>query len=509
MEERELKYLLDGKARQRVAGRIRSLPGLVAPPHSLRLVSVYWDTAEGALEQAGVSLRLRQGDGMCMQTLKVGRSHAGGMSSVQEHEAAAPEARVNLLAIADVAVRREVVDLIGGAPLEPVCEIHCNRLVARVAAAPDAQAEIALDQVQAQAGGRHASFCELEIEHLTGPLALLFDLARTLLDGEDVRPSLLSKAARGARLRMAGRIHPGPAARPQRRVVLNADMPAVSAAQRVLRECLEQVLENADAARRSDDAEVVHQLRIGLRRLRSAFSLFKPILPDPARTALAAEARWLGRSVGTVRDLDVVTVDLLAAEMAAHPQEAGFPALADLLTARMCSAHDALRRTLASPHCGRFLIDLTQFIEAGDWLVTADVAPDLRAIAAQGLDARWRSVRRKARRFRHMTIEQRHALRKALKALRYAAEFVAPLYPERAVARFIRRLKELQDLFGHLNDAAVLESLLCAPDMLADQPAQVHRAAGWLIGANQARAQADWPAARTAWKVLKRHPRFW
>ena len=75
-----------------------------------------------------------------------------------------------------------------------------------------------------------------------------------------------------------------------------------------------------------------HQLRIGLRRLRSAFSVFSPVLQSPEMTRLNGEARWLGQEVGRLRDLDVVANDIVRREAEAHPDEPGLPALADALS---------------------------------------------------------------------------------------------------------------------------------------------------------------------------------
>jgi CHAD domain-containing protein len=47
-----------------------------------------------------------------------------------------------------------------------------------------------------------------------------------------------------------------------------------------------------------------------------------------------------------------------------------------------------------------------------------------------------------------------------VKRLRYACEFFAPCFPARAVERYLRRLRALQELLGELNDVAVGRELL-------------------------------------------------
>ena len=106
--------------------------------------------------------------------------------------------------------------------------------------------------------------------------------------------------------------------------------------------------------------------------------------------------------------------------------------------------------------------------------------------------------------------EHRHELRKELKKLRYAVEFLAPLYPDKRIEPFLKRLKKLQDVFGELNDAATRQGDVCRRRRAAGGAMlTAQRAIGWLIGASQARAEHGWAGAKALWKDLEETKPFW
>ena len=71
-----------------------------------------------------------------------------------------------------------------------------------------------------------------------------------------------------------------------------------------------------------------------------------------------------------------------------------------------------------------------------------------------------------------MNVDQRHELRKELKKLRYAAEFLSPLFPAKRVDPFLKRLKKLQTVFGDLNDAATVKAMFGGAEMRQRQRPQ-------------------------------------
>jgi triphosphatase len=283
----------------------------------------------------------------------------------------------------------------------------------------------------------------------------------------------------------------------------------------VLRECVDQIALNMVVVAELDDLEGPHQLRVGLRRLRSAFSVFRPVLKSPEMARLNGEARWLGQEVGRVRDLDVAAKEIARREAAMHPEEAMLTALADRLDKEAAGRRQHLCGLIAAERAQCFVIDLARFVETRGWLVPEDfeqtgrLAAPVAVLAEAALAKRWKKARKHAENLEALDPEKRHELRKELKKLRYAVEFLSPLYPEKRVEPFLKRLKKLQTVFGELNDAALVKSMFAGDDGLLAKDAAAQRAIGWVIGASQARAEGGWAGAKSLWKDLEETKPFW
>jgi inorganic triphosphatase YgiF len=515
MPEVELKFLMDERTTRQVRSRLRDLELQSGRPRTRTLRSVYYDTDDHALKAAGVGLRLRRFGRRWVQTVKARRRLHGGLLRVEEVECPAPGGRLDPAAIPDPAIRAEVLRLIDGRDLHPVCETVIRRTSSELGLSDGTRAELALDVGEITANQNAAPFREAEVELIEGNVGALYDLARDLFPRGGFRFSHLSKSDRGYLLARDGVIDAATRPRRARAVLLEPGLTSEQAAQEVLRECFDQIAMNCDVVARSDDPEGPHQLRVGLRRLRSALAAFGPAIGSPAAGRLAAEARWLGQEIGRLRDLDVAIGDIVAPEAAARPHEPGFAALGAALAERAEATRSDVRRLLASPRLQDFLIDLARFVEARGWLIPDDIDQSRRLAVpvtdlAQGaLGKRWKAASRRARGIAHLDIEARHDLRKELKKLRYAVEFMAPLHPAKKVRPFVRRLKDLQAVFGDLNDAAMAEALLLgAGAPAADDPA-AQRATGWIIGARLARAEHGWAEARSLWRELTALGPFW
>lgn len=515
MTEIELKFLIDESGARKLRSRIKALPGLEGAPVNRTLRSVYYDTPDEALRRAGIALRMRRDGRSWVQTVKAKAVSHGGLQTAREAEAPAPGGTLNLNLIPDADLRQTVANLTEGAELHPVSETAIKRHLATVRINGTARAELAVDQGEIIAGEARGTLHELEIELKEGSVGALFDLAHTLLPEGGVTFSRMSKAARGYLLSREGHIDPPAAPRKARTVPLSPEQSSETAARDVLRECFDQIATNIEVIRSIDHDEGPHQLRVGLRRLRSAFSVFKPVIGNDEMARLNAEARWLGQEVGVQRDLDVAIVDLLEPEAAAHPGETGFPVLADILRQRGDANRTVLRRTLVGKRLHAFLFDLARFIEARGWLVASDfdqtarLARPVRALAGDAIGKRWKSARRHARDIETLDVEARHELRKELKKLRYAIEFFAPVLPQKRVAEFVSRLKSLQQVFGDLNDAAMAEALFTGADAPGATDPDAQRAVGWLLGTRIERAEHHWTEARALWSDLENTKPCW
>lgn len=515
MREIELKLLLDEASVKALRGRLRISALKVGEARTRLLRSTYFDTPAHALKEAGIALRMRRDGRRWVQTVKARATLHAGLSQAAEVEVPAKAGRLDIEAIPDVDIRAEVARLFGDSLPQPVCETRMRRTSQRLSVAPGCLAELAIDVGEILAAGKSAKLHEAEIELIEGPLESLFDLARELFPEGGLRFSRLPKSARGYLLAEQGIIEPPPAPREARSIPLSKDRTVEEAARAVLRECIDQIADNVVAVRQLDDPEGPHQLRVGLRRLRSALSLFGSALASPGSDAIGAEARWLGQEVGVLRDLDVAVNDMLRPEAEANPSESGLAALADGFARRTGTQRQKLRGLVAGRRVQAFLIDLVRFAETRGWLnpddigQTARLAEPISDFAGAALQKRRKKVASGAKDLETLAPDERHELRKQLKKLRYAVEFLAPLYPAKRARPFLKRLKQLQAIFGDVNDAEMLQRLLddLAPEPAADSMAP--RAIGWAIGASRAHAEFGWRSVGPAWRELKKTRAFW
>jgi inorganic triphosphatase YgiF len=513
MAEIELKFVIDESMAGRLWTRAKELK-LVSDSRKTRtLRSVYLDTPKHVLKNAGITLRLRRVGRRWTQTVKTKAKLHGALSQVDELESPAPGGRLCLEAIPDASVRDEIIRRVNGSPLQPVFETVMKRTASELSLGEGTRAELAIDVGEIRAEGRSAELREAEIEFVEGRRADLFDIAHALFPDGGLRFSRVSKTARGYLLAGEGRIDPPLAPRKAEAIALDPTQTAEQAARDILRECFDQITANMVIVQKMDDPEGPHQLRVGLRRLRSAFSVFTLVLQSPELARLGEEARWLGEEVGRLRDIDVVN-DIVRREADSHPGEPGLSTLADGLSEQAAEVRGQLRKCLTEARAQAFLIDLARFAETRGWLVPQDFGRTeqlaaLSVLAASALSKRWRKVGKRARGLKTLDVGQRHELRKELKKLRYAVEFLSPLFLAKRVEPFVKRLKKLQTVFGDLNDAATVKAMFARTEVRCGSDLLAQRAIGWVIGASQARAEYSWARARAMWRDLKETGPFW
>jgi inorganic triphosphatase YgiF len=410
------------------------------------LNSRYFDTPDHALRQVGMSLRLRDGEGVCVQTAKTGDAGSAGLFDRVEWE---------LKVAGDRPVpdpRSPVGSLLGErwAELDELFTVTAARRTWRIATRKAAVA-LVIDRGEVRAGNRREPFCELELELLSGEPAALFELARKIGALAPVRIGVLSKAERGYRL--LGAL---PASHKAAALAFEPMMDLADVFATVVRHCLDHYRRNEAILLQCRSVEAVHQARVALRRLRTALSLFRELIPQPQTAEFGMRLRRLAATLGDVRDLDV----LLAAPLPGP--------LAVRLEAAREAAWAGLAATLSGAEARVLMLDLVAWLTCGTWrsdpqtLALRAIAP--RKAAARLLDRKLRKVRRHSRHLAELHPEARHELRKDAKKLRYAIDFLNPLFPGKDQREdreaFVKALSKLQDGLGALNDRTVAVSLL-------------------------------------------------
>jgi triphosphatase len=502
--ELELKVELSGSDVARLEGDLRASELDIGPLSSTRLRSIYFDTPKHDLHAAGISWRVRQQDGAWLQTVKAEQTVADGVSNPIELEAPLDTADPDIAKIADRKIKRAVQKAIKGTAIYPIFETVIQRST-RTITAKDGKVELALDDGVVRAGDAKSQVREAELELKAGSAEALLFAAEKLLAGQELRLSRRSKAERGYRLalgRTGSRAEPEKARDPS---ISRKDTCAEALAE-FLQSATRQVVTNRTAVLETGDPRAAHQLRIGLRRLRSALRIVRPLADGNSLRAFELNARDLGRCVGELRDSDVLISGLHAPIEAVAPDKTGFAELREALLRNREVKREEVRAALRGPVWTKLQLYLAL------WPRTLQENPKLeRTIAKHArkvLRRTWKKPQKLGRGLDDLDQEQRHEMRKALKKLRYQSEFFAPLFAKGRTHRFIERLKELQDVFGYVNDAQM------APKLAEVQHNQhageaAAKAAGYAIGRHELEAAHVWERARKAWKRLERTRQFW
>lgn len=516
--EVELKLELAKAGQQKLKGAPAPDGFAVEPAVTRALRSIYFDTPDRALRKAKWSLRVRRIGRKWVQTVKAGTGVTGGMSRPREAEVEVAGPAPDLTLILEPLMREGLWQLIDGQPLEPIFETAMRRTIRIFTRESDGSTiEMALDAGEIVAGERRQPLFEAELELKSGDPAALFVLAGRLPALANARFSRLSKAGRGYALAADERHEAGPVNATE--ASLAADMAMGPAFRAILLSCMDQIAGNRDAVLDSDDPEGPHQLRVGLRRLRSALKVHHPLLDPDTRRDLDAAARDLALAAGELRDLDVLVEEIVEPAMAVARLGPDTALLDDdglarnVETARL-AARRALREQLSGPAVNELLFRLGALAYGTGWRDDGDgpsaAATTVGAFAVEALEKRWKSAARLAVRMDELTLEERHDLRKELKKLRYAVEFFRSAFSARKAKPFLARLKALQDVFGYLNDvvmAGKLAGMIAAVD--AKPPVETTLAAGFVLGWHEARAAHAFENARTLWDETKRARRFW
>ena len=426
--------------------------------HVETLDNIYYDTADLSLRRRGIALRLRRKGRDWLQTVKLaGASHAG-LSSRPEWEV--PYAgHFDFSGIDQPAVRKWLQRPKLLARIVPICETRFRRVTWKFAAAPGTVL-LTLDRGWIIANGRREAISEVELELAGAPVHAIFSVAAQLAQRVALTPSVLSKAERGYRLHLGTPLQPFKA----ETVALSPAMPPFEAFRRIAMSCLEHLQQNHHGTLTRDDPEYIHQMRVATRRLRASLHLFAPALPERLGESLRMPLAALMTHLAHAHDLDVLLTEIANPVLAALPNEPRLPALASDITNRRYVARAQALALLAAPDYGRTLLAALESLHPVPATDTAAIP--LQAFASERLHRLHRKLRRLAAAAELQDPASLHALRIGVKRLRYALEFFAPLAPERAFSRVLKRLAALQNTLGQLNDLANAGALLmdCAGD---------------------------------------------
>jgi triphosphatase len=501
--ELEFKVQLSKSEIARLSRKLPSRDMAVSQPSRKKLRSIYFDTSQKSLHAAGISLRLRRDKNRWIQTVKTDLSINGGLSNPVELETTVESDEPDLGAIDDPTLSRRLRKAVGKAPLRPVFETIVQRTTRQVKI-DGSEIELALDEGEVRSGKTRRGLCEAELELKRGSAEGLLIAAQHIFAGRQLKLSTQSKSGQGYEL--AG------AKKPASALLTKAEEPTMAPQSRcsevfsaLLESASRQIVDNRQLMLETDDSKGPHQLRIGLRRLRSVLRALRPLIDSPSLRKFDDIASDLARRIGKLRDADVLIGAIYAPVEKAASEKRGFAQLHEVLLQHRKAMREEVRSVLNSARWSDLHLYLTL------WPRTLEEARVLRQpisrYARRVLQRRWKKVRKLGRKLDQLGPEARHDMRKSLKQLRYLAEFFSPLFAKGKTRRFIERLKVLQDVFGYMNDVHMAQKLRTIQRRYSTPKAL--RSVDYILGWHDAAAREVWRRADKSWKHLEGSPSFW
>ncbi|MDT0439056.1 CYTH and CHAD domain-containing protein [Streptomyces sp. NPDC005840] len=416
----------------------------------VHLDATYYDTADGRLGGAGLTLRRRTGGTDAGWHLKF------PVGPGVRDEIHAPLSRTLPHALAAL-VRSRARD----AALLPVVRLRSERDLRHLLDGDGRLlAEVAVDAVRAErltGDGGEAQWTEIEVELADGGDPAFLDRVEKRLRAAGVRPSAAASKVGRALAETDPDGGRGPE-RPPAPVTAGDHVLAYVRAQR-------EAILALDPAVRQDTPDSVHRMRVATRRLRSTFRSYPAVLDRAVTDPVAAELKWLAGELGVDRDQEVLT-DRIAAALDELPRALLAGPVRSRLRAWSHARRGGSRRRLTAVLDGPRYLEL---LVALDRLVDG---PPLRPAAAKKpAKVLAKAVRKDHRKLSALVAEARelppghardvalHEARKKAKRTRYAAEAAVPALgaPAKALAR---SAKAVQSLLGDHQDSVMTREAL-------------------------------------------------
>ncbi len=470
---------------------LRSLPSTRA--RTLKLYSIYYDTADLALHRNGMALRLRKTGKRFVQTLKGSGQVSAGLHQRNEWETPVLSEQLDFAALKSCGgilpqgVRNR---------LQPIFVTDFSRTV-RLLKFEDAEIELCMDKGEIHSGQSSCPISELELELKSGTPQQLFKLAQALLDVVALQVEYTSKAEYGYLLLSATK----PSASKGNFPILKKSQNISSVLRGLISACLAHVQSNVPGALLKLDEEYLHQVRVGLRRLRVVLSAARRIYSDTELAALNEQVAKLCVELGRSREWDVFVTQTLAPICTRLPEHAGLREVLDASEQARQKQCAGMENSLASQDFQRMLLRF------GAWMHGAHsgyVGMALQHFAVEILKKRSKLVVKHGNALSGDDAVRLHALRIACKKLRYCAEMFGSLFSVSRTREYVAALAQLQDILGILNDIAVAHRLLGELDSTRRHDTLV-LIRGW-IEHDYAERMAEFGVA---WKRFTRQKEFW
>ncbi len=432
----------------------------IAPPKKQKLYSIYYDTPDLLLRNQRCSLRIRRISKQWIQTIKSGGNITAGLHQHNESEVTLNKAQPDFIHLQHTGIINPAQYHAVVKALKPIFITQFTRDTHTLKAEDGSIIEFCLDHGKITADQLDDNINEIELELKSGNPTQLFRFALEIAQLTDFPVQLenVNKAEKGYRL-FTGTRTPPTKALP---IEIATKTPLIDALSKILSGCLLQLTKNENGVLSSKNPEYLHQMRVAIRRLRSVFIIFKPLLVEQHQsiTFFEHELKWLMHLLNPARNWSVFTNEVLPPIITHFPNAKSIIAIRKLGQKQLNQYTQQVQTHLQSKRYLEFILKLNLWIY--------DLHHDIKRVSSLSIGSFSRSYlldqhsaltnTEKLEKTKPATL---HALRIQIKKQRYAAEFFYSLYAKQVCfKRYVQLLAILQGALGSINDNYMVDEQL-------------------------------------------------
>ncbi len=491
--EIQLRFLLEPAAIARMKETGLGGAAMSRPVREIERSAVYFDGTGHPLSQSGITLRVEKTGRHYTQRLESRIGGLGAAALCRVWQTRLSNSAPVLSGIDDQGLRRALAGYTGDR-LQPVYRAKVDRTTHLLTLKDGGEVTADLDIGEITAGSARRPISELVLRFGADARQSPFDLALQMLREEPLRIAPESLAEQGLAL-LSERT---PESHRADKFDLSRDATVEDALSHTVQHCLDHLLANQACVLDTEDPEGIHQMRVALRRFRSALRLFRELLPEEQYTWLNEELKFFTDEMAAARDWDVFSEEIVAPAAQGVSDETPFQVLRERISTQRNRSRHRARNAVLSKRYTEFILRLSAWLAGRAWRnqpltkEAAQLFEPIGAFAAGKLTRSNRQVSKAGRKFEALSVPERHQMRIKVKRLRYTTDFFGAVFPCKALKPYRENLASLQDALGYLNDVAVAEELVARSCQGVRGKALDHcRFAGGVIIGWHSRALAD------------------
>ncbi len=240
-------------------------------------------------------------------------------------------------------------------------------------------------------------------------------------------------------------------------IELKGSMNVGEAAKAIFQECAHHLKENFRQFKEEGDPLALMQIRIGVRRMRVALYIFRPIIPKEVRVNFNREYRYFGNLLGDARNMDVFLDGTLRPDIKTKDFKLVSKELLRLGEETRAEEYDIIIHEISGGHFERLSKSFDKWLQ-GNWstklgrtarkVMVAPIAPfALSAIEEGNID-----LLNHGADVEILSASELHDLRKYIKRSRYHLRFFSALFRQEKIDEGFALLVKMQDYLGLIND---------------------------------------------------------